>query len=161
MPKCYKREFNIYKVVNDIDDKVYIGSTVTELWHRMGQHRADARKGEKCPLYDLMREYGVEHFRIVLIKRSSKERLRKDEEAIINMIPEEQRLNFKLRSNKDTSQHFDYDEIVSVYKKCESQNATANIIGCSTMTVKKALRSRNVEIVYPPHSAHKYRKESA
>lgn len=157
----YKREFNVYKIVNDIDDKVYVGSTTTELWHRMSQHRADARKGITSPLYNLMREYGVEHFKIVLIKTSSKEKIRQDEEAFINTVPAEQRLNYKLHSSSDTSQHFDYDEICRVYIKCGSQNATANIIGCSRITVQKALRSRNVKIEYPPHTAHALKRKSA
>lgn len=153
----YKREFNIYQIVNDVDDKVYIGSTTTELWHRMSQHRADARNGEKAPLYELMREYGIEHFRIERIKLSDEEHIRQDEEDAINAVHPSRRLNFKKRSVNDTSAHFDYDEICRVYKQCESQIKTANIIGCSTMTVKKALRRNGVEIVYPPHSAHKYR----
>lgn len=157
----YKREFNVYKIVNDIDDKVYVGSTTTELWHRMSQHRADARKGCQAPLYDLMREYGVEHFRIVRVKTSTMETLRRDEEAAINSVPIERRLNYKLRSSKDSSQHFDYDEICKVYLKCGSQNATANIIGCSRITVQKALRSRNVKIEYPPHTAHALKRKSA
>ena len=153
----YKREFNIYQIVNDVDDKVYIGSTTTELWHRMSQHRADAKNGCKAPLYDLMREHGIEHFRIERIKHSTAESIRQDEEDAINASHPSRRLNFKKRSVNDTSEHYDYDEICRVYKACESQNQTANIIGCSTMTVKKALKRNNIEIVYPPHSAHKYR----
>lgn len=161
MPKRYKREFNVYRIVNDVDDRVYIGSTTTELWHRLSQHRADARKGLKSPLYDLMREYGPEHFKIERIKRSTKESIRSDEEAAINTVPIDKRLNYKLRSSRDTSQQFDYDEIIKVYRKCKSQNMTANIIGCSRVTVQKVLKKRNVEIVYSPHTAHRFKKESA
>ena len=92
----YKREFNIYQIVNDVDDKVYIGSTTTELWHRMSQHRADARSGAKSPLYDLMREYGVGHFRIQKVKESTAETIRADEEDAINNIHPARRLNSAL-----------------------------------------------------------------
>lgn len=161
MPKSYKREFNVYAIVNDVDDMIYIGSTSTELWHRMSQHRADARKGEKSPLYNLMREYGVEHFKIKLIKKSTEEKLRQDEEDAIQSIPKEKRLNFKCKSKKDHSNHYDYANICEVYKEVKSQIKTANIIGCSTMTVKKALRLHNVEIHYPPHTANKHKNKSA
>lgn len=150
----YKREFNVYKIVNDVDDKVYIGSTTTELWHRMSQHKAEAKNGAKSPLYDLMREYGPERFRIHRIMSSNADNIRRDEERVILSIPYDRRLNYKRRSVNDTSCHYDYDEICDIYRKCESQNMTAKIIGCSTMTVKKALKSRNVKIVYPPHTAH-------
>ena len=156
----YKREFNVYKIVNDVDEKVYVGSTTTELWHRMSQHRADARKGCASPLYDLMRKYGVEHFKIVRVKLSDKEHLRVDEENVISSISEENRLNYKRRCVKDTSEHFDYDEICEVYKQVKSQNQTANIIGCSRITVQKALKSRNVGIYYPPHTSYKHKRKS-
>lgn len=150
----YKTEFNIYRIVNDIDGMVYIGSTSAELWHRLSQHKADAKKGEKSPLYELMRNYGVEHFRIERIKVSTKEKLREDEEIAINSVPASQRLNHKMTSHRDAQPHFDYDEICRVYKECESQNMTANIIGCSRVTVQKALRAGNIPIIYPPHTAH-------
>ncbi len=157
----YKREFNVYVIKNDLDEMVYVGSTTTELWHRMSQHRADAKKGAKSPLYDLMREYGAGHFRIEKVLTSTADRIRRDEEFVINQIPQRYRLNYKRHSAKDTSEHFDYDEICKVYKACESQNMTANIIGCSRVTVQKALKTRGVEIVYPPHSSHKYRNPPA
>lgn len=157
----YKREFNVYKITNDIDDKVYIGSTTTELWHRMSQHRADARKGASSPLYDLMRKYGVDHFRIELVIASDAENIRRDEELAIDSVPQSKRLNYKRRCQKDSSAHFDYDEICEVYHQVLSQNQTANIIGCSRITVQKALRSRNVEIVYPPHTAYQHKTKSA
>lgn len=153
----YKREFSVYKIVNDIDDMVYIGSTTTALWHRMSQHRADAAKGEQSPLYSLMRKYGAGHFRIVKVMQSTEKTIRQDEESVILSIPPQRRLNYKRRSRNDTSAKFDYDEICRVYKQTESQNMTANIIGCSRITVRKALDSNGIEIVYPPHSARKYR----
>lgn len=153
----YKREFNVYVITNDVDDMVYIGSTTTELWHRMSQHRADAKSGAKSPLYDLMRKYGASHFKIKKVLTSTAESIRRDEEFVINQIPCKCRLNHKKHSAKDKSSHFDYDEICRVYRDCESQNMTANIVGCSRVTVQKALKSRGIEIVYPPHSAHKYR----
>ena len=139
-PKSYKREYNVYYIVNDIDDKVYVGSTTTELYHRWSQHKADAKKGEKSPLYDLMRQYGAEHFKIVLVKKSDAVRIRQMEEEAIADIPQENRLNYKRTCVNDSSVRFDYAEIVEVYRKCGSKNMTSKIIGCSRPTVSKALR---------------------
>lgn len=154
----YKREFNVYRVVNDIDDMVYIGSTTTELWHRMSQHRAEARRGVSAPLYDLMRRYGIEHFKIELICRSGPERLRADEQSAIGGVPGGRRLNYKRTCINDTSVHYDYDEICRAYAQTKSQSAAANIIGCSRVTVRKALRSRAVPIEYPPHTPKRHKK---
>lgn len=139
-PKKYKRQFNIYEVINDIDDKIYIGATTTELWHRMSQHRLDARKGEKSPLYECMRKYGVEHFKIRLLANTEESNLREVEEIYIKKVSTDRLLNSKKSCIKDTSIHFDYNKIVEVYNMNGSKNKTAEIIGCSRPTVTKALR---------------------
>lgn len=54
----------VYKIVNDRDDNVYVGSTGCSLRMRMKGHRADARKGKQSWLYIFMRLYGIEHFKI-------------------------------------------------------------------------------------------------
>lgn len=157
----YKREFNVYRIVNDVDEMVYVGSTTTELWHRMSQHRVDAAKGAKAPIYDLMRKYGAQHFKIEHICTSDPEHLRLDEERAILSIPQENRLNYKKTCRRDTSVKFDYKEICKVYLATGSQNQTANIIGCSRVTVQKALRKENVKIEYPPHTAHSIVRKSS
>jgi group I intron endonuclease len=59
----------IYKIVNDVNDAIYIGSTSLELSTRMAGHRENA-KTKTTQFYTAMREIGVEHFRIILIKPS-------------------------------------------------------------------------------------------
>ena len=77
----------IYKIINDVDELVYIGSTTCELSKRMAQHRRDMRKAHKTSkLYDHMRANGVEHYKILLIKEYtdiSKERLNSREHKYI------------------------------------------------------------------------------
>ena len=71
----------IYKVLNDLDDDVYIGSTCQSLNMRMVGHRK-ARTGKQYKNYKLyrkMNEIGVAHFYIELIKETpceNKEQLR-------------------------------------------------------------------------------------
>ena len=58
-----------YKITNDFNDDVYIGSTCDTLGRRYSKHKADMKK-EKCKnyrLYKLMNEIGFERFRIQLI----------------------------------------------------------------------------------------------
>jgi hypothetical protein len=77
----------IYKVINDVDDKVYIGSTSCGLSKRIGDHRYKVRLGNQSKFYNHMREIGVEHFKILCIKQYtdiSKERLRTKEQKYIN-----------------------------------------------------------------------------
>lgn len=60
----------IYKITNDINDKVYVGKTENSLKKRFAEHCTDSQKRieEKRPLYAAMRKYGVEHFSIHLIE---------------------------------------------------------------------------------------------
>ena len=59
----------IYKLINTIDDNIYIGSTITRLCDRIGNHRSKAKDPTKQSyLYKHMRNIGIEHFKIVLIK---------------------------------------------------------------------------------------------
>ena len=67
------QDFNkgkIYKITNDYNDEIYIGSTCDTLNRRFSCHKRDF-KSEQCknrPLYKLMNEIGFERFRIELIE---------------------------------------------------------------------------------------------
>lgn len=60
----------IYKITNDINDKVYIGKTTLSIEERFKEHCLDSKRNvkEKRPLYSAMRKYGQEHFKIELIE---------------------------------------------------------------------------------------------
>ena len=58
----------VYKLINDVDDKVYIGSTTSKISKRMTEHRKSAREGRTSKLYQYMRAIGVQHFKIVCVR---------------------------------------------------------------------------------------------
>lgn len=62
----------IYKIINDINDKIYVGKTDLSLEKRFRKHCQDAfrDRNEKRPLYAAMRKYGIEHFKIELIEET-------------------------------------------------------------------------------------------
>lgn len=63
----------IYKITNDINEKVYIGKTIYDIATRLKQHQYDCNKrcGEIRPLYRAMRKYGFEHFHIEQLEECS------------------------------------------------------------------------------------------
>lgn len=69
----------IYKIINDINDKIYVGKTDSTIERRFKQHCADCtrRNEENRPLYRAMNKYGIEHFSIHLIEECA------DEEASV------------------------------------------------------------------------------
>jgi hypothetical protein len=59
----------IYKITNDYNDEVYVGSTCNTLIKRFSVHKCDAEreKNKNRPIYKLINELGFERFRIELI----------------------------------------------------------------------------------------------
>lgn len=79
----------IYKIINDINDDVYVGSTYDKLCKRMEKHRSHRFTYGHRMLYSLMNELGVDKFRIVLIEDfpcENKEQLRMREAFYIREI---------------------------------------------------------------------------
>ena len=88
------QDFNkgkIYKITNDYNDEVYIGSTCNTISRRFIQHKAASitEKYQNIPLYKIMNEIGFERFRIELIEEyqcTDKYELRQKEGHFIREI---------------------------------------------------------------------------
>lgn len=52
----------IYKITNDVNNKIYVGQTIRTLEDRKWQHIHNVKIGCKTHLYNAMRKYGIEHF---------------------------------------------------------------------------------------------------
>lgn len=61
----------IYKIINDINDKVYVGQTINTINSRFSAHKSSSKTIDKreCALYRAMRKYGVDHFAIVEVAK--------------------------------------------------------------------------------------------
>ena len=86
----------IYKIVNNIDDMIYIGSTTTKLCYRMAVHRCNMRYNNNATLYQHMRKLGVNNFKIVLVEYypcNSKDQLLRRERHIFDLHDKQILLN--------------------------------------------------------------------
>jgi len=82
-------EGRVYVVLNTVNDKKYVGSTVCALSKRMGEHRTAATSANGRPLYVAMRELGVDKFYIELVKDfpcERKEQLNAEEGRVIREL---------------------------------------------------------------------------
>ena len=62
----------IYKITNNVNNKVYIGQTVqSNVKMRWYSHCDYARKGKKSYLYDSMRKHGIDQFRWEIIDQAT------------------------------------------------------------------------------------------
>ena len=58
----------IYKISNDIDDQIYVGSTIQTLNSRFTKHKYKSKRSPNIKLYKHFAKLGIEHFKIILIK---------------------------------------------------------------------------------------------
>ena len=136
----------IYQIVNDINQKIYVGKTEFSIEKRFKEHCEDAFKerNEKRPLYSAMRKYGIENFHIELIEETDK-----PEEREIYWI--EQKRSFKNGYNAtlggDGKKYIDYDLVIATYKEIKNMSEVARRLNISTDSVALILKNANVEIL--------------
>ena len=95
MPINYSKG-KIYKIVNDVDNMVYIGSTSLSLNKRMAYHRGTMKKHKEFIIYQHIEKYGIEHFSIILIRNypcKSKEKLLHEERIEFDLVERNLLLN--------------------------------------------------------------------
>jgi hypothetical protein len=59
----------IYKISNDIDQLIYVGSTITSLSQRFSSHKSKSKLYPERKIYKHFAKYGIHHFEIKLIKK--------------------------------------------------------------------------------------------
>ena len=134
----------IYQIVNDINNKIYIGKTERTIQERWKEHCKDAFKehSEKRPLYAAMKKYGIENFHIELIEETDN-----PEEREIYWIEEKQ--SFKCGYNAtiggDGKRYIDYDLVISTYKETQNISDTAKKLNISVDSVSKILKSKHIK----------------
>ena len=138
----------IYQIVNDINQKIYVGKTEFSIEKRFKEHCSDAFKerNEKRPLYSAMRKYGIEHFHIELLEETDN-----PEERETYWI--EQLGSFKHGYNAtlggDGKKYIDYDLVVETYHKVQNAKEVAKMLSISHDSVINILKTRNERILTP------------
>lgn len=135
----------IYKIINDINDKVYIGKTLLSIEERFKEHCKDSKreKKEKRPLYNAMNKYGIEHFLIEEI-----------EECDYNVVNDREKYwieyysSFKYGYNATTGgdgvPYLDYDLIISLWEQDKTIQEIAKLVNCYEDSVRKVLDINNI-----------------
>ena len=135
----------IYQIINDINQKIYVGKTEFSIEKRFKEHCKDAfrERNEKRPLYLAMQKYGVEHFHIELIEETD--------------IPEEREIYWieKLGSFKngynatmggDGKKYIDYDLVIATYREIGVIKDVAKKLNISPDSVSFILHQNNESI---------------
>lgn len=133
----------IYEIVNDINNKRYVGKTEFSLEKRFKEHCHDSKKltAEKRPLYAAMRKYGTEHFSIHLLEETDcpEERERYWIE-ILNTF----HYGYNATHGGDGKSYIDPEPIFELYQKGYTQKKIAEILKCDIWSVRHALEKYNI-----------------
>ena len=94
----------IYKLVNSIDDQIYIGSSCTRLSDRKSQHKVTSRRHPNRSVYKHLNLVGWENVEIILIENvncNNKEQLHSRERHYIELLKPSLNKQIPLRSQKE------------------------------------------------------------
>ena len=141
----------IYKIVNSINDKIYIGQTINSLQKRWTAHKSDSKKEDYC-LYRAMRKHGIENFNVALLidNVSSKSELNYLESYYIAFFDSYRTGYNENYGSKDTSQLIKYRH-KSIFG---GQNRTQVLdfeSGVFYQSITEAAKSRNIGIAKMLH----------
>lgn len=134
----------IYKIYNDINDKVYIGQTSGTLEARFKQHlkKVNSVDRKTYPLYNAMRKYGTEHFFIEEIERT--DNLQEREQYWIKYY-DSYNNGYNATLGGGGRIYTNYDLIVMLYNQGKSGIEIAKELQISKDTVYRGLRARGIQ----------------
>lgn len=134
--------FYIYKIINKINNKVYIGKTGRNIDVRWREHCSKASQGINTYLYNAIRKYGEDNFIIEEIDKT-------ENSNEINLL-EQKWITFYDSSNKnkgynltkggDGNLQYDWDEIYFLWDKGLSIKEISEKLKCNRTTVGEALK---------------------
>jgi hypothetical protein len=114
----------IYKISNDVNDDIYVGSTTQKLHQRMKGHRQTSKETicrHNSKFYQLVRELGLEHFKIVLIEDypcgNKEQLLAREDHFIILLKPQLNMTNAVLNEQKKIDRVKKYNKEICVKNK--------------------------------------------
>ena len=131
----------IYKIINDINDKVYIGKTSKTIEHRWKEHREDATTKSKDhrPLYSAIQKYGIEHFQIEEIEEVPNDEIACEREKYWIEYYGSFKNGYNATKGGDGCQYADYDLIYALFKEGKTGKEICQITGYTDKTVTLAL----------------------
>lgn len=137
----------IYKITNDINDKMYIGKTSLTIEDRWKEHIRDSKKRvlyEKRPLYNAMNKYGVDKFHIDIIEQTGN----LDEREIYWIKYYNTYKNgYNATLGGDGKTKFNYNEVVELYKKFQNVREVARQLNADRTSIEDILHAMEVEVL--------------
>lgn len=138
----------IYKITNNINQKIYIEKTNLTVEKRWKEHCNDFKKErcEKRPLYNAMNKYGIENFSIETIEECLPEESSEKEKYWIEYYSSFKN-GYNATMGGDGKPYIDYELVIKTYNKIQNQTETAKLLNISIDSVRTILKNYNIPIV--------------
>ena len=136
----------IYKITNDINQKVYIGQTSRSIEIRWKEHQRDIKRTnfEIRPLYRAINKYGIEHFHIELIEETEYPNER--EKYWIEYYQSFKNGYNATLGGEGKMLYIDHDIIIATYNQTHSIKKTAKITHHEERTVSNILKQNKIPV---------------
>lgn len=137
----------IYKITNDINNKVYVGKTGLSIEERFKQHIRDAsrREEEKRPLYNAINLYGKEHFSIELIEECDWSIENEREQYWIGYYKGYED-GYNATRDGDGKIIYDYSLIEKYLREEKTTKEICELVGCCVEVVYKVSKESNIPL---------------
>ena len=133
----------IYKITNDINDKIYIGKTEKSIQTRWSEHCRDSIRFrlEKRPLYEAMNKYGIEHFHIEEIEETNNT---EEREKYWISFYDSYKNGYNATRGGDGKHYADYELIYNLFKEGYSSKQIHLKTGYDLQTIASALENYGI-----------------
>ena len=138
----------IYKIINTLNDKVYIGQTIKTVQKRFTQHKNNSNKEyfSQIVLYKAFNKYGIENFICEEIEEVPNDKLDEREKYWIEYYDSYfNGYNSTLGGRATQLYNWDTDDIIEKYMILKSARAVAKEIGCDHSTIDRILNENGVK----------------
>ena len=137
----------IYKITNQINNKVYIGQTITPIKQRMYKHYSNAKKA-KTGIDFAINKYGKENFLVEEICKCKNEELDDLEKFYIQKYNSYYNGYNLTMGGQDTttSLQLNKNEVIEKYLELKNVKQTADFFHCCEKTISNLLHQNNIEI---------------
>ena len=138
----------IYKITNDVNQKVYIGMTERTIEERFKEHCYDykRRSFEKRPLYAAMKKYGTEHFHVELIEETNNPEER--EQFWIryynSYVGFSNCQGYNATLGGDGKAYIDREPIIELFQQGLTQREISSLLGYDVHTIRVALNEAGI-----------------
>lgn len=134
----------IYKVSNDINDKVYIGKTIKTIEERWWQH-TNSHINDGTHFHRAILQYGKEHFRIEIIEDNVKEDELDQREKYWIAYFNSYENGYNSTLGGDGMLLFPKEKVLEMYYKNKmNKQKTLDELGCSKQVLNRILKEENL-----------------